>query len=192
MFRFRVHTLQDRQICSCRRSQPYPIRDMTGNLFGSRKVAAHYSAAEVHLDPESGGGILPYQQRRHVVSSSCQIPLYESPTFHDIFSMNLVGLKNSKELVHTLTDLLADSYCPIAMIHRKSGPKIPTPASFTLSRIRCNFVSFTAGILTQTEVQQQRKMVRMHDESMSKVPRPLFGGTQPCVISCSGEVEFMI
>ena len=91
----------------------------------------------------------------------------------------------------TLTDLLADSYCPMAIIQRKSGPRIPTAASFALSRNRCHFNSVAAGTLTQTDVQQQRKIVRRHDDRISNVPRPLFGGTQPFVILSGREEEFI-
>ncbi len=79
----------------------------------------------------------------------------------------------------TSSDPLADSYCPIASIKRKSGPKIPKQASLSLSRKRCHLFSVVAGILTQTEVQQQRKIVEMQVKMMSSVPRPPFCGTQP-------------
>ena len=77
-------------------------------------------------------------------------------------------------------------------MQRKSGPRIPTAASFALSRNRSNFDSVVAGIFTQTDVQQQRKMVRRHDDRMSNVPRPLFGGTQPWVMLWCGEEEFIV
>lgn len=47
-------------------------------------------------------------------------------------------------------------------------------------------------MLTQTEVQQQRKMIKTQVERISNIPRPPFCGTHPLVMLPAGDEVFMI
>jgi hypothetical protein len=62
----------------------------------------------------------------------------------------------------TFFDCLADFHCPIARALKKSGPNIPRHAKFALSYNISHLDLAPAGILMQTEVQQQSAMVIRH------------------------------
>jgi hypothetical protein len=85
------------------------------------------------------------------------------------------------EYTQTVTDFLADVHSPTAIINRNSGPSNPMHARSSLSLKRAQLPSVLAGILGQTEVQQQRTIVSVQDVRMFKVPRPLGLVVQPCV-----------
>lgn len=88
----------------------------------------------------------------------------------------------------SFTDLFADCHCPTASMTRISGPSMPIQARLNLSRSWWRVRSLEEPTLTQRDVQQQRKIVKRHDWTMSKVPLPSGWGTQPSIVS----VEFII
>lgn len=92
---------------------------------------------------------------------------------------------------HTFTERRAEDRWPTAIIRRNSGPSSPIHVKSSLSRTCAQRPSDSAGRLGQTDVQQQRTMVKRQVRMISLVPRPSGGDVQPAVSVLLLEVLFM-
>lgn len=92
------------------------------------------------------------------------------------------------EVLPTLIERRADDHWPRATININSEPSSARPARSNLYLHLLNVPSDLAGKFGETDVQQQRKIVRTQVDKILHVPRPSGSLTQPRAV---GMVSFM-